>query len=147
MSLPRSAADVLAGHVTMQLECIDRLYINVYQPRLQYDCGVASFFRNHRGHKFASSALMQPISDDFIARIENYAAAMHIPLITFKKRDRKEDVALPYRKISTRERVLLIGKAQEKTSIFRTEKRRNPTTGAVYPWLVRSTAMVSHYYI
>lgn len=147
MSLPQSAANVLAEHVTMELECIDRLYLNLYQPRLQYDGGVASFFRNHRGHKFASSALMQPISDDFVARIQNYATAMCIPLITFKKQDRKEDVALPYRKTSTRERVLLIGKAQEKTSVFRTEKRRNPTTGAVYPWLVRSTAMVNHYYI
>ena len=30
--------------------------------------------------------------------------------------------------------------------MFRTEKRRNPQTGQSYPWIVRSTAMVNHYY-
>ncbi len=41
----------------------------------------------------------------------------------------------------------MVGKAQEKTPIFRTEKRRSPKTGLPYPWIVRSTAMVNHYYI
>lgn len=61
MTIPRSAADVLADHVTLEVECIDRMYLNVYQPRLQYEQGVVGFFRNHRGHQFASSALMDPI--------------------------------------------------------------------------------------
>jgi hypothetical protein len=39
-----------------------------------------------------------------------------------------------------------VGKAQEKASVFRTEKRRNPDTGRSYPWLVRSTALVNQYY-
>jgi hypothetical protein len=42
--------------------------------------------------------------------------------------------------------VVFVGRAQEKTSVFRTEKRTNPTTGKKYPWIVRSTAMVNHYY-
>ena len=42
--------------------------------------------------------------------------------------------------------MLFIGKAQEKTPVFRTERRRNAKTGATYPWLVRSTAMVNHFY-
>ena len=40
-----------------------------------------------------------------------------------------------------------MGRAQEKTAVFRTEKRRNPTTGQAYPWLARSTAMVNHFYV
>ena len=44
------------------------------------------------------------------------------------------------------EDVVFIGKAQEKAPVFRTEKRRNPATGAPYPWIVRSSAMVNHYY-
>ena len=32
-TLPRSAADVLAGHVLFELEVIDRMYLNLYQPR------------------------------------------------------------------------------------------------------------------
>ena len=43
--------------------------------------------------------------------------------------------------------MVFVGKAQEKTPIFRTEKRRSPKTGLPYPWIVRSTAMVNHYYI
>jgi hypothetical protein len=43
--------------------------------------------------------------------------------------------------------VVFIGKAQEKTPVFRTERRRSQTTGGTYPWLVRSSAMVNHFYI
>ena len=60
MTLPRSVADVLKDHVTLEVEGIDRMYLNVYQPRLQTDRGVAAFFRFHRGETFASSALMAP---------------------------------------------------------------------------------------
>jgi hypothetical protein len=39
-----------------------------------------------------------------------------------------------------------VGKAQEKASVFRTEKRSNPDTGRSYPWIVRSMALVNQYY-
>ena len=42
---------------------------------------------------------------------------------------------------------LFIGKAQEKASVWRTEKRYHQPSGQSYPWLVRATAMVNHYYI
>jgi len=45
------------------------------------------------------------------------------------------------------EQVLFIGRAQEKARIFRTERRRNPVTGAVSPWIVPVTAMVNHFYL
>jgi hypothetical protein len=67
MTLPRSAADVLAGHVTLEVECIDRMYLNIYQPRLQHAEGVVQFLRSHRGHPFASSALLEPITQAFLA--------------------------------------------------------------------------------
>ena len=41
--------------------------------------------------------------------------------------------------------VLCIGKAQEKATVFRTEKRKHPQTGKTYPWIVRSTALVNQY--
>lgn len=147
MSIPRSVADVLREHVTLEVESIDRMYLNVYQPRLQYDRGVASFFRFHRGHRFASSALMEPISNAFIADVERFVKRQRVPLITFRKGERKEDIVLPYRLAAKgRERVLAVGKAQEKTPVFRTEKRRNPETGAVYPWIVKTNALVNHFY-
>jgi hypothetical protein len=62
MTLPRSVAEVLGKHVTLEVESIDRMYLNAYVPLLQSERGVASFFRFHRGHQFASSALMNPMT-------------------------------------------------------------------------------------
>ncbi len=147
MSVPRTVAEVLRHHVVLEVECIDRMYLNVYQPRLQCEGQVAAFFRRHRGHTFASSALMDPITKAFIAGVEDFTQQNEIPLITFAKGQRKEDVALEYRaRFQASEGILFVGKAQEKTPVFRTEKRTNPKTGQRYPWIVRSTAMVNQFY-
>ena len=97
MSLPRSVAEVLKSHVTLEVEGIDRMYLNVYQPRLQTDRGVASFFRFHRGELFASSALMNPMSKSFIAAVDRFVRREQVPLITFTKGQRKDDVTQEYR--------------------------------------------------
>jgi len=148
MSLSRTVTEILRQHVTLEVEGIDRMYLNVYVPALQRAGGVASFFRFHRGHQFASSALMDPITKAFIARMEQFAKQEEVPLVQFEKGQRKDDVAATYRnKFTAGEGVLFVGKAQEKTAVFRTERRRNEQTGATYPWLVRSTAMVNHFYV
>lgn len=147
MTIARNAAEVLADHVTLDLECIDRLYLNLYVPILQSEPGVAYFWRHHRGYQFASSALMAPMSNGFVANIERFAEEEHIDLISFRKGQRKEDIAKDYlAKFPLEEGVLFIGKAQEKTKVVRTQRRRNPKTGATYAWLVNSTALVNHYY-
>jgi hypothetical protein len=147
MSLARSVAEVLRDHVTLSVEGIDRMYLNVYVPRLQTDVGIASFFRFHSGHSFASSVLMEPISRAFVGAIEEFAEQHGVALITFDKGVRKEDVAAEYRAgFGDEEGVVLIGKAQEKVRVFRTQKRRDPDTGQTYPWIVSSTAMVNQYY-
>ena len=148
MSLSRSVAEGLKEHVTLEVEGIDRMYMNVYVPSLQRAGGVACFFRFHLGHRLASSALMDPITKRFIAQMEQFAKQAKAPIVPFQKGQRKDDVAAEYRKkLTGREGVRFIGKAQEKTPVFRTERRRNEQTGATYPWLVRSTAMVNHFYV
>jgi hypothetical protein len=123
------------------------MYLNVYQPRLQSPAQVAAFFRFHRGHTFASSVLMDPISKAFVAGVEDFVKRNTIPLVPFAKGQRKDDIAQQHlAQFRGREGVLLVGKAQEKTPVFRTEKRRNPSTGQPYPWIVKSTAMVNHFY-
>src|SRR5712691_1282684 len=120
MSLPRSIADVLNEHVTLEVEGIDRMYLNVYQPRLQTERGVASFFRFHRGETFASSALMAPMSTAFVAAVEDFVAREQIPMITFAKGQRKDDVAKEHHaQFRGNEGIVFVGKAQEKTSVFR----------------------------
>jgi hypothetical protein len=153
MTLPRSAADVLADHVLFEIEAIDRMYLNLYQPRLQHGAGIAAFFVGHRGHRFASSALMAPMTRAFVADIEHFAASRGVDLVRFGKGQRKDDLTREYLRQAEPDdrglvpaRVLYIGVAQEKQKVFRTSRRRNPVTGATYPWLVPGSAVVNQYY-
>jgi hypothetical protein len=43
MTLPRTVADVLADHVVFEVECIDRMYCNVYVPQLQHPGGLLGY--------------------------------------------------------------------------------------------------------
>jgi hypothetical protein len=47
MSLPRTVAEVIDHHVTLELESLDRVYLNVYQPQLQTARAVFHFLRDH----------------------------------------------------------------------------------------------------
>jgi hypothetical protein len=148
MNLSRNVSEIIREHVTLTVESIDRMYLNVYQPQLQRDLGVVGFFRHHRGQAFVSSVLMAEMTRGFVASIESFAKAQEIPVVSFQKGQRKDDIAKSYRaKFSKAEGVVFIGKAQEKASVFRTEKRYHQQSGQSYPWIVRSTAMVNHYYI
>ena len=147
MTVPRSVAEVLSGHVTLEVECIDRMYLNLYVPTLQYEGGVVAFFKGHRGASFASSALMDPMTRDFVRAIDSFVAAEGVDLVSFEKHQRKDDVAKEYLAcFEGDEGVLFVGRAQEKTTAYRTEKRRNPETGKAYPWIVRASIFVNHYY-
>jgi hypothetical protein len=96
-----------------------------------------------RGFKFASSALMLPITQRFIAKIEQFVREQRVPLVCFEKRQRKGEVMKEHlAKFTGTEGVLFVGKAQEKTPVFQTQRRRDPKTGQAFPWIVRSTAMV-----
>ena len=79
--------------------------------------------------------------------IRRFVDEAGIDLVDFRPGERKDDIAQRYLAgFEGTEGVLFVGRAQEKTRVFRTEKRRNPDTGATYPWIVRRTAMVNHFY-
>ena len=147
MSLPRSVADVIQQHVTLTVECLDRLYLNVIQSRLQVERGIAFFFRQHRGEQFATAKTMAEVTRPFVAAIEQFAQTQGLDLVTFGRRQRKDEVAREYlTKFSAREGILFVGKAQERAAVVRTISQKNPRTGRSYPWLQKATAMVNHYY-
>ncbi|MGH7428258.1 MAG: hypothetical protein ACREJ4_07860 [Candidatus Methylomirabilaceae bacterium] len=147
MTIARTASDVVGEHVTLEIECIDRMYLNLYVPQLQRDLGVVGFFKGHRGLPFASGAVMTPMTREFVAAIHAYVAEHGLDLVHFRKGQRKDEVAAEYlARFDGKEGICFVGRAQEKTTTWRTEKRRNPETGATYPWLVRATAMVNHFY-
>jgi hypothetical protein len=146
MSLPRTVGDVITQHVTLELECLDRVYLNVYQPLLQTPRGVFHFLREHHGAGAVSSRKMKAISERFIRDTEAYARKHAVEILSFEKGQRKEDLAAErLAQFAGQEGVLFIGKAQEKVRTFRTEGRRN-AQGQTYPWIVESTAMVNQYY-
>jgi hypothetical protein len=142
-----SLAELLREHVTLELESIDRMYLNVYIPKLQRASGASWFLKEQRQYPVASSAAMAPISRAFVEAIESYAQMYQVPLLTFQKGQRKDDVVAPYLKQALgQEGIVLIGKAQEKTTTFRTTKGFGPRTQDRYPRLFRTTAMVNQYY-
>lgn len=147
MSLPQSVADVIDRHVTFELESIDRMYLNVYQPMLQTGGGVSCFFRGHRGEVFATAHVMSLMTQKFVGEVERFAEQNGLPLVPFEKGVRKEDVFHEHlESFETDHGVVMIGKAQEKATVYRTYKRHFADTGRTWPWLMKSTAMVNHYY-
>lgn len=147
MSIPATVADVIQKHVVLETESIDRMYLNVYQPGLQHGGGAASFFRFHRGEAFATARTMSRMTRKFVGDILRFADHNEIPIVSFEKGVRKDDIALSrYADFEAEEGVVFIGKAQEKAAVHRTVTRRDPESGRTYPWLIRSTAMVNHYY-
>src|SRR6266566_5101636 len=96
MTLPRSAADVLSEHVAFEVECIDRMYLNVYVPQLQYATGLVSYIHRQLGMPVASTAALAPISEAFTRSVRSFAASGEIPWVDFAKGQRKDDVAHEY---------------------------------------------------
>ncbi len=147
MTVARSVADVLDDHVVFEVECIDRMYLNVWVPRLAYGAGVAGFFVGHRGNRYASTALMDPMAKAFVREIHGFVAARGLDLVSFGKGQRKDEVTQQLLAgFLEPEGVLYVGRAQEKSGVWRTQRRHNPATGGSYAWLVRSTAFINYFY-
>jgi hypothetical protein len=142
----KNVAEILENHVTFELEAIDRMYLNAYVPSLQTGAGFVYFLKTQLGVRVPSTVMVAPLSERFVAALERFVVTERIDLVTFAKGQRKDDVAKEYlATFEGDEGVLFVGKAQEKAHVFRTEKRRDAR--GVYPWIIRSTAMVNHYYV
>ena len=147
MRLPRNASEVLKEHVVMEIEGIDRVFLNLYVPQLQQESGCVHFLKNQLGFTQPSSVQMAPITRGFIRSIESFVKQEGIELIPFKKGKRKHRVAEKYyQKFEGEEGVVVIGKSQEKARVVRTTRRHNPQSGKSYPHLFYTTAWVNHYY-
>jgi hypothetical protein len=147
MTVARSVGDVLADHTVFEVECIDRMYLNVWVPRLAYGGGVSGFFVGHRGHHYASTALMDPMTKAFVADIHGFVAARGLELVHFAKGQRKDELTQQFlANFTDTEGVLFVGRAQEKAGVWHTQRRYNPVTGGSYAWLVRSSAFINFFY-
>jgi len=131
MTLPRTVADVLTDHVVFEVECIDRMYLNVYVPGLQYAAGLVAFVHRQLDLPIASTAPLGKISDGFTAGMHRFARDQHVPWVDFVKGQRKDDVMHEHlARFDAEEGVLFIGRAQEKTGLFRNARPPRPGSGS-----------------
>src|SRR6516164_1234127 len=69
MELSKSVAELQREHVVLELECIDRMYLNAYVPQLTSEAGVARFVRGHLGYRFASTKQVAEMTEAFVQSI------------------------------------------------------------------------------
>jgi len=148
MAAPVSVAELLDGHVGLEVECLDRIYLNAYVPNLQVGGQVVTFLTQHLGNPVPSPALFAQIGNRFRAQVQRFAHAHRIPLLRFGKNDRKIDRVRPL--LAAAERagrpgVVAIGVAQEFQNVFTATKR--PGRGGLAQFTFRKQdRRVSCYY-
>src|SRR5215468_9642670 len=110
--------EILDGHIVLDLECLDRIYLNAYVPNLQVAGQVVTFFSQHRGQPIPSPVLFAQIGKTFRAAVATFAEEHAIPVLHFAKDDRQIEIIRPYLEQATRPGVVAIGVAQEFQSVF-----------------------------
>ena len=108
--------DVLDGHAALDIECLDRVYLNAYVPILQTSSQVVAFLSGHLGRPFPSPVLFRQLGDRFRRAVASFADANDVPWVKFGKDEAKLEVMQPHlaRQASTgRSGVAAIGVAQE----------------------------------
>ena len=147
MTVARNAADATAHHFTLEIEALDRLYLDVYQPQLQTTGGIAVFFCSRRRRQVASSALMAPMTRTYVTAVERCARDEVVDLVTFLEGERKDDRTQEYlRQWPGGEGLLYIGKSREKSRVPRTRGATDSVTGFRRASLHFSTALENSYY-
>jgi hypothetical protein len=143
----RSVAEVLDGHVTLAVDCFDRLYLNGYVPGLQTPGGVVRFLHDHRGNPVPSPALFTPIGEGFRRAVKRFAQASGLPVVRFSGRERKLDVMRPYLDAAQTPGLVAIGVAQEVQRVMLgADRRTDRSTGVPRYGFAKADRRVTVYY-
>ena len=136
--------EILKDHVTLDIECIDRIYLNGYIPTLQTPGQLVKFL-HHRGYEIPSPAILGKMTREYKAAVEAFANEKGVDLIHFERGVRKDDIAAEYReRQGEKEGVLFIGIAQERAHAYKAHKRvQGKMVGFDYS---RQSVFVNHYY-
>jgi len=135
--------EVLDGHVALEVDCVDRLYLNAYVPNLQVGGQVERFCKQHLGQPIASPAVIEKIGNRFRREVKAFAAANGVPILQLRKPDRsrwddrKLDHVRPYLDRAERDGrhgVVAIVAAQEFQWVFSATKRTGTGTGVWFDW-------------
>ena len=146
-NLPKSVAELQSENVTFELECIERMYLNLYVPQLSSAAGVASYFRHYKGQRFASTKDAVAMSEGFRRGMLAFAQERKVPIVRFEKGVRKDEVMQKaLKKFRGSQGVVFIGIAQEKATVPRTVRKKWGSGDGSIPWIDYTTAMVNFYY-
>jgi hypothetical protein len=145
-----TVTEVLDGHTALDIQCLDRIYLNAYVPKLQTSAQVVAFLSGHLGFPFPSPALFRKLGDRFRRTVAAFAADNDIPWVRFGKDDvgGKLELMRPHldRQAATgRSGVAAIGVAQEFQRVWSAYERLSPTGGWQW-WFTKADRRVSCYY-
>src|SRR3954470_23577618 len=134
--------ELLDGHVTLEVECLDRLYLNGYIGKLATGPGLCFFMREQLGKPIPSPVVLGQISEKFRNAVKALAEGEEIPLYQFRHKERKDDIANEFRRQrKVRDAIVFIGVAQEKAQAFNGRK-----SNGQFQFDRDKTAYVNHYY-
>src|SRR5437773_7467871 len=144
-----TASEVLDGHVALDIECLDRIYLNAYVPILQSSGQVVAFMTQHLGLPIPSPALFDKIGQKFRRAVASFAEANGIPWVKFAKEDRKAEVMAPYLKRAAatgRPQVAAIGVAQEFQRVWTAYQRDTATAAPQYTFAKADRRVTCYYF-
>jgi hypothetical protein len=148
VATPVTVNEVLDGQVALDLQCLDRIYLNAYVPNLQVGGQVVSFLTAHLGYPIPSPAIFNQMGTAFGKAVDRFAIDEDIPVVRFAKHDRKIDRMRPYlaaQAAAGRSGVAAIGVAQEFAAVF-VGVEREGSTGAPWYSFVKTDRRVTCFY-
>jgi hypothetical protein len=134
--------ELLDGHVTLEVECLDRLYLNGYIGKLATGPGLVFFMRDQLGKPIPSPVVLGQISEKFREAVKALAEQEGTPVYQFRHKERKDDIANRFRsRRNMRDAIVFIGVAQEKAQAFNGKK-----VNGRFEFDRDKTVYVNHYY-
>jgi hypothetical protein len=144
-----TAAELLDGHSALDIECLDRIYLNAYVPTLQSSGQVVAFMTQHLGKPIPSPALMEHIGTRFRRSVESYASSNGIPWVRFGKDDRKIDVMQPHiaaQAATGRSGVAAVGVSQEFQRVWSAYQRDTKAAAPQYTFAKADRRVTCYYF-
>ncbi|MDF2713018.1 MAG: hypothetical protein K0R62_8670 [Nonomuraea muscovyensis] len=149
MAKPVTVNEVLDGQAVLDLQCLDRIYLNAYVPNLQVSGQVVSFLTAHLGFPIPSPAIFERIGTGFRRAVARFAEEQHVPVVRFAKDDRKIEVMGPYLRAQAatgRSGVAAIGVAQEYARVFTGTRREDAPAAVAWFCFAKAERRVTCYY-
>jgi len=118
--------EILTNKIALDIECIDRVYLNGYVKHLQMPGGLITFIREQMGFPIPSPMVLPPFSQAFRKAVEQYAQEQELEIVDFAKaKDMdKDDLARSHlAKFAKQQGVVMIGKAQEKALGYKGQRK------------------------